>query len=70
MFRSHIGHAINIIALTTLCGRVNVKGRVLKPGRDRDVFLDEGRYLAPEHAGVARQNVSVSHFHLVLLAHH
>lgn len=60
----------SIIALTTLRGGVNVKGRVLEPGRDRDVFLDEGRYLAPEHPGVARQDVGVSHLHLVLLAHH
>lgn len=60
----------SIIALTTLRGGVNVKGRVLEPGRDRDILLHEGRYLAPEYPGVARQDIGISHLHLILLAHH
>jgi len=44
----------DVIALTALRGRVNVKDRVLEPRRHRDVLLDECRYLALEHCGVTR----------------
>lgn len=56
--------------LTAAGRRVDVVGRVLDPGGDRDVLLDEGRYLAAQDAGVAGQDVGVAHQDLVLLAHH
>jgi len=59
-----------VIALTALRGWINVEGRVFQPGRDRDVFLDERWYLAPEHPCVTRQDIGIPHLYLVLLAYH
>lgn len=40
------------ISLTALRRREDVEGRVLDPGRDRHVFLNERGYLTPEHTSI------------------